>query len=56
MITIEEIREKLKDRNLQAVAKQIGCNAMTLYRLMNNKNISYQNYEKLVRYLTKGEL
>ena len=53
-MTLEEIRGKLKDRNLQAVAKQIGCNAMTLYRLMDNKNISYHNYEKLVKYLTEG--
>lgn len=34
-ITIEEIRRRLRDHNLSAVAKATGLSNDTLYRLMN---------------------
>ena len=34
-LTVEQIRKRLKDRNLSAVAKAAGVSNDTLYRLMH---------------------
>ena len=36
MMTIDQIRAELKDRNLQAVARGSGVHPATLYRLMQD--------------------
>ena len=36
-MTIEQIQNALKDRNLQAVAEATGLNAATLYRISRGK-------------------
>lgn len=56
MITLDDIRDKLKDRNLSAVAQIVGIDKMTLYRVTNgNMSINYRTYEKLVNYLYPEE-
>jgi DNA-binding phage protein len=35
MMTPEQIRQALKDRNIQAVAKASGVSAHSIYRLLN---------------------
>lgn len=37
MLTLQRIRELLKDRNIQAVAKACGLNPHTIYRLMDEQ-------------------
>jgi DNA-binding phage protein len=36
-MTLDQIRQAMRDRNLQAVANATGLNAHTLYRLMQGK-------------------
>ena len=51
MITLAEVREALKDRNLAAVARNTGIHPATMHRLMNGSMVSYAVYEKLNNYL-----
>lgn len=56
MMTLEQIREKLKDRNLSAVADAIGVHRNAIYRLVNDQsNPSYETVRRLVEYLSKGK-
>ena len=51
-MTLEEIIEKLADRNIKIVAKAIGVHSNTLYNIVNNKSEpSYTVYQKLIAYL-----
>lgn len=55
MMTLEQIREKLKDRNLSVVADAAGVHRNALYRLMNSRsNPSYETVRRLVEYLSEG--
>lgn len=49
MLTIEQIKEKLKDRNISAVAKALGVHQNTLYRL--DEKTSYKVVKALSDYL-----
>jgi transcriptional regulator with XRE-family HTH domain len=53
MLTIEEIREKLQDRNLTKVAASIGITRVYLSAIANGKqlNPSYDIVKKLSDYL-----
>lgn len=53
MLTIEEIKEKLKDRNLTEVAKNIGVTGAYLSAIRNGTklNPSYEVVKKLSDYL-----
>lgn len=52
MHSIEEIREKLKDRRLSIVSEKTGISRSTLYNVLYGKgNISFKFYEILVNYL-----
>lgn len=52
---INEIREKLRDRNLRHVARAIGIHENSLYRLVKNEdaNPSYETVRKIVNYLER---
>lgn len=55
MITLEQVRAQLKDRNLKAVARATGLHYNTIYEIKNNKifNPNYDTYKKLVDYLNE---
>ena len=51
-MTLQEIIEKLKDRNLKRVAQEIGLHYNTLYNIVKGQGKpSYQTMEKLNEYL-----
>lgn len=51
-MTLQEIIEKLKDRNLKRVAEAIGVHYNTLYNIVNGEGKpSYRTMEKLNEYL-----
>lgn len=53
MLTIEEIREKLEDKNLEVVAKRTGLSRQTLSNIRNDKAIapSYRTIKIISDYL-----
>jgi len=53
MLTIEEIREKLQDKNLEAVARRTGLSRQTLSNIRNDKVIapSYKTIKIISDYL-----
>ena len=57
MIKLEDIREKLSDRNLRVVAERSGVNYGTVWRIANgiNKNPSFWAVMKIHKYLTETE-
>lgn len=56
MMTLEQIKEKLKDRNLTAVAEATGINKHTIYRFMNGQpNPAYETVRRLAEYLNEGK-
>jgi transcriptional regulator with XRE-family HTH domain len=54
-MTIDEIREALRDRKLTLVAQATGLHENTIYRIASgrNQNPSYDTIRKLVEYLSK---
>ncbi len=52
-MTIEEMKERLRDRNLAEVARRIGMHRETLSRLMRGDVdfLSYKNHMALEGYL-----
>lgn len=52
MLTLEQIKDRLKHSNLRAVAEAAGIHYNTLYRLMNsNLDPSYSTVKALSDYL-----
>lgn len=53
MLDIEEIREKMKDRNITKVAAKIGVSRPHLSTILNDKNTNptYNIMKKLSEYL-----
>lgn len=53
MLTVEEIREGLRDRNLRAVARSTGLHPNTVYTIADGKNTnpSHRTLKKLSDYL-----
>lgn len=53
MMTLEELKLKLEDRNLKQVAKNSGVSYETVSTIASgkNKNPSYNSVVKLVNYL-----
>ena len=48
---VEEIRERLADCNIQAVARKIGVHPQTLYAIKDaGKYPNYKTYKKLVEH------
>ena len=54
-MTLQEIRDRLKDRNLRAVAESAGVHYNTLCRLANGStDPSYSVVTKIIEYLKKN--
>lgn len=52
MLSLEQIQEKLKDRNIIKVSKAIGIHFNTLYSIANGKaNPNYKTLVKINDYL-----
>jgi DNA-binding Xre family transcriptional regulator len=53
MLTLEEIKDKMKDRKLVTVAAATGMNYQTVQRLMagDKRKVSYDTVKKLSDYL-----
>jgi DNA-binding phage protein len=56
MEKLDDLRKKLADRNLAAVAKSAGIHPNSLYRLMKNDDFrpNMRTVEKLEKYLSKA--
>lgn len=57
MLTIEEIIQKLSDRNLSEISRRIGLSPATLAEIANGKQINptFQTVKKLSDYLEKNK-
>ncbi len=57
MLTLEQIRDKLKDRRLRVVAEEIGVSYPTILSIYQgrSKNPSYRIIGLLCEYLEKGD-
>jgi hypothetical protein len=57
MLSLNEIKIKLKDRNLYEVSRRIGVPPTTLWRIANDKgeSVAYSTVEKVSNYLTGEE-
>lgn len=52
MLTLDEIKELLQDRNIQKVANNAGVHPNVLYRIKNGaSNPSYETVKKISDYL-----
>jgi predicted DNA-binding protein YlxM (UPF0122 family) len=49
--TLEEIRDKLKDRKVSVVCKRLNLSRQAVYNILNGANVSFETYQKLVNYL-----
>lgn len=54
MMTLEEIKQKLSDRNLMEVSRRTGVSYRTIFGISNgtNKNPSYESVRAIVEYLS----
>ena len=52
MLTIEQVRARLADRNLRTVAEKVAVHPHTLYRIANgDTQPTYETLRKLSEYL-----
>lgn len=51
LYTLEQIREKLKDRKVSVVCARTGLSRQAVYNIINGANVSFETYQKLVEYL-----
>ena len=57
MLTISQIKQRLRDSNLKRVAIKSGVNPATLYRLMRDQGKpAYETVELLSNYLTQDQV
>ena len=55
MLSLAEIKERLKDRNLAHVARETGLSHMTVWKIRNNADgCSYATAETLSDYLEEN--
>lgn len=56
MMTLEQVKEKLQDRNIAEVSRRCNLQYQTVFNIANgiNKNPSYNTVVKLVEYF-KGD-
>lgn len=56
MLTIEEIRNRLEDRQLKKVAKATGLSTQTLWRIRQSKDVSvrFDTAYKLAQYFERN--
>jgi plasmid maintenance system antidote protein VapI len=50
ILSIDEIRDRLKFMNLAAVAEAAGIHKNLVYRLVNHRNATYETVEKLSQF------
>lgn len=56
MLTLEQIRERMRDRKVTVVADAIGVHANTVYRALNaDGKPSYETVKLLSDYLLKSD-
>ena len=57
MMTLNEVKEALSDRNIREVARRTGLHHETIHRLQSGaiKNPSYETVSRLVNYLEGGK-
>jgi len=55
MLTVDEIKEKLKDRKIPVVAASIGVHENTIYRFIAGRDSRWSTVEKLSAYF-EGDL
>lgn len=55
ILTIQEIKKRLHDRNLRKVAEATGLHENTIYSFMRSDNPSYKTTEALSKYLEGAE-
>lgn len=56
MMTLKEIREKLKDRKMTVVSSETGIHVNAIYRFMNDQTKpKYDTVKKLIDYLEGTE-
>lgn len=53
--TLEQIREKLKDRKVSVVCERLHLSRQAVYNILNGANVSFETYQKLVNYLFNEE-
>lgn len=54
-MTLDQIKQALKDRNLQAVSRETGLSAATIYRIMHGRTrVHARTIRDLAIYLTTG--
>ena len=56
MLTIEEIRKRLEDRQLSKVARATGLSTQTLWRIRQSKDVSvrFDTAYKLAQYFERN--
>ena len=54
-MTMDEIRDQLKDRKISLVAKAVGVSRQAIYNIMTGKTPTprVDTYKALVKYLTR---
>jgi DNA-binding phage protein len=51
-MTLDQVRESLKHRNIQAVAREVRLHPNCIYRLMRQKtNPRYETVQRIINYL-----
>lgn len=57
MMCLEEIKRKMQDRNISAVAKKVGMSQPQLWRILNHPapNPTIKTMERLTSYLDDRE-
>jgi transposase len=54
MLSQDEIRTKLSDRNIRTVAQRVGLHYNTVYRFYKRKGaLSYESQQKLADYFSE---
>lgn len=51
ILTVDKIKEQLRDMNLAAVAESTGLHKNTVYNFMRTENPNYKTAEILSKYL-----
>lgn len=56
MLSVKEIKEKLKDRRISVLSEKTGLSRQVIYNLLwgKSKNPTYETVEKLSDYLEKN--
>ena len=56
MMTLNEVRAAMADRNLSEVSRRSGVSYYTLLRLASGRNVRYESIKALSDYFTRKEV